>query len=150
MISLDCGELKTSSFWMALFWFFYPNIWQKPPFEKVWTVGHLHPPSRPNLVPRAFSVGKWEWWCYCDTVTWASPRFGHLHSQNPLRFGLALQGMPISLGFWGRPKRDYTLITVTLPLPLPKGKSSGNEVGVARGIGGGAASFPGFSPTRPS
>jgi len=45
------------------------------------------------------------------TVIWVSPRFGHPHSPNPgdmgipfsyylSDFGLGLQGMPLSTGFW--------------------------------------------------
>ena len=80
---------------------------------------------------------------------WASP------FPKPLAIWVRVQGMPISLGF-GKlgPQRGNAHFTVTPPLPFPQGKSSGNEVGVTRGItrgiGVGATSFPGFSPTRPS
>ena len=153
MISLDRGELKISCFEWHYFGRLISEYLAK---TTVWNSMNCRPfPPSESPQPRSKGFFRWEMggvvllW-YSD-MAWASPRFGHLHSQNPLRFGLGLQRMPISwLGFWECPKRGHAHITVTLPLLFSKDKSSGNEVGVTRAIRGGATSFTGFSPTRPS
>ena len=75
---------------------------------------------------------KWRMRDTAVTVIWASPRFGHHHSQtqvilaSPVTLTLTqiTKGMAISLGFWEWrcPKRGDSNITVTPPSQVKTGK----------------------------
>ena len=56
----------------------------------------------------------------------------------------------IMTGVLGMPQTRACLYHCNTALLFSKEKSSGNEVGVTRAIRGGATSFTGLSPTRPS